>query len=106
MGTTNVTKHSIKRAKERIGLNKKKAARQIDLAFNRGRRAADFKRTRDIAYLEKKSYVPGTEAVTYNGYCYIFDKENQVCITVFSLPRWFDKKWKASRKEMKLACQY
>ena len=37
------TIHSVERAKERIGLNEKKAAKQIALALERGKAAQDVR---------------------------------------------------------------
>lgn len=106
MKETKASIHSIERSKERIGLNAKRAERQIELAYKRGKRAADYSRSKDREYLERKSRNNHTEAVAYNGYCYIFDLNNKVCITVFPLPNKFDKKTnKSSRRERRISAQ-
>lgn len=106
MKETKASMHSIERSKERVGLNRKRAGRQIELAYQRGKRATDYSRSKDREFLERKSCKDHTEAVAYNGYCYIFDTNNKVCITVFPLPSKFDKKInKASRKERRCSSQ-
>lgn len=88
---THVTYHSLERLKKRVGMNKKRAERQVELAYTRGKRACDCKRSRDRAYLQRKNKV-GQFAVAYNGCCWIFSEETKVCITVYELPKSFDKK--------------
>ena len=46
------TRHSIQRARERLGLHEKRAQRVIELAYARGKRIEDF-RGGDCRYLIK-----------------------------------------------------
>ena len=84
-----VTEHSLKRAKQRIGINKKYAERQIRLARERGKRADQFK-SLEKKYLSRTVYEE-CEPIVYDGYCYLFSNEGN-CITIYPLPNWFGKK--------------
>ena len=84
-----VTLHSLERAKERMGMNKKVAVKQIKHALERGKTAKGFS-SWEKAYLEKEAY-GGCVAIAYNGYCYIFNNDND-CVTMYSLPVWFGKR--------------
>lgn len=87
------TDHSLKRAKERTGMNRKRAGRQVELAFERGLRSSDCSYSIDRKFLEHKSdRKKGVEAVAFNGVCYILDSINGRCITLFPLPNGFGKK--------------
>ena len=85
------SRHSLNRAKERAGLNEKRAKRMMDLARTRGIRSEECRWSVDRSYLESKAN-EGTEALAYNGYCFILEKETMNCITLFPLPKDFGKK--------------
>ena len=85
------SRHSIERAKERAGLNEKKAVKMIELARKRGIDSTGCKWSLDRNYLEKRSD-GSTIALAYNGCCYIFDRTSMKCITMYVLPKWFGKK--------------
>lgn len=90
------TIHSIERAKERIGLNEKKAAKQIALAWERGKGAKEF-RSMERSFLEGECKY-GSTAIAYNNFCYIFNADG-VCVTLYPLPVWFGKKKQFNGKE-------
>ena len=83
--------HSLDRAKERAGLNKKRALKMIELARVRGIESKDCTWSLDRTFLEKRSSEE-TVAIAYNGYCFIFDRMTMNCITMYLLPRSFGKK--------------
>lgn len=85
------TYHCISRAKERGGLNKKRAKRIIDNAKTRGITSDKCRWSKDRMYLEERTK-DNCIAVAYNGYCFILDKDTKNCITMYSLPRYFGKK--------------
>lgn len=84
-----MTLHAWERIDERINLRGSAAIKFVDCALERGRRAKDFK-NRERAYLQEKEY-NGVFTVCYSGYCLIFD-EYETCITVYLLPKWFERK--------------
>lgn len=90
------TLHCIKRAKERMGINRKSAHRQIKLAFERGKCAEDFV-SWERSYLENQG-CENCVAVAYNNYCYIIDSQGN-CVTLYPLPAWFGKKKRYDGKE-------
>lgn len=83
--------HSYIRAKQRAGLNRKKAERMIDLARKRGIESNECSWSLDKKFLDRKSDVY-TRAVAYNGFCFIFDRNSYECVTIFPLPKYFGKK--------------
>lgn len=85
------SEHSLKRAKERASLNRKRALRMIDCARTRGVRSEDCKWSIDRKFLDSRSSSE-VEAVAYNGYCFILDRTTMNCITLFPLPKDFGKK--------------
>ena len=85
------SRHSIDRAKERMGVNEKRAIRMFDLARHRGIRSSECKWSVDRRFLEVKSDET-VEAIAFNGYCFIVDRMTMNCITMFSLPKDFGKK--------------
>ena len=85
------THHSINRAKERAGLNKKKAEKMIELARERGIGYEECKWSLDRNFLISRT-TDTTVAIAYNGYCFIFDRETCNCITMYLLPKSFGKK--------------
>ena len=104
---TMATFHSLERAKQRAGLNERRAYKMIDLTLTRGKTAASFK-SRERDYLENATQADRV-AVAYNNYCYIFS-ENGYCLTMFPLPGWFGKKKHFAGKErirnMKVYARY
>lgn len=82
--------HSLKRAKERFGFNRKYAASVIENGIQRGRAACSFRPGAEKEWLECRSQ-RGFEALAYNGLCIIVSPEGN-CVTVYELPRWFGKK--------------
>ena len=82
--------HSLKRAKERLGFNRKKAASIIEKAIKRGRVACTFRPGAEREWLEKRSQ-NGCQALVYNGLCIIVSPTGN-CVTVYELPQWFGKK--------------
>ena len=84
-----ITLHSLERAKERMGLNKKAALKQIKHALERGKTYEQFS-SWEKNFLSKEAY-GDCIAIAYNGFCYIFNNEND-CITMYQLPVWFGKK--------------
>ena len=84
------TKHCEERADERRQLNKKGINRQIQLAYERGKRLEDFHTSAEREYLMRKES-NSVKAIVYNGFCYILG-EDDVFVTMFLLPEWFGKK--------------
>lgn len=85
------SQHSIVRAKERAGLNEKRARKMMELARQRGIRSEECRWNVDREFLESKCN-EDVEAVAYNGYCFILERMTLHCITVFALPKDFGKK--------------
>lgn len=95
MNTT--TYHSIQRAMERCDMpNEGAAGKNIRRAAQYGKRAEDYA-SWEHNYLSSEGK-GGCEAVAYNGFCYIFGDDN-VCVTVYQLPKWFGKKKHYDGKE-------
>ena len=96
------SQNSIDRVKERAGLNKKRARKMMDLARARGIRSHECHWNVDRNFMESKCN-DEVEAVAYNGYCFILERQTMHCITVFALPKNFGKKKtyydKTSRRE-------
>lgn len=90
------THHSIDRAKERINLNEKKALRNITIALERGNSSEHYNSTMEKTYLENRN-IDGI-ALAYNNVCYIFNYQGE-CITVYPLPKWWEKKKMYNGKE-------
>ena len=99
------SQHSIERAKERAGFNEKRARKMMSLARNRGIRSQDCRWSVDRKFLESKCNEE-VEAVAFNGYCYILERQTMHCITVFALPKDFGKKktYYDSRNRRKMQC--
>ena len=90
------TIHSLERAKERIGCNKKNAEKQIERALVRGKKADDFT-SWEKSFLQGESSET-TTAIAYNNYCYIVSSDG-MCVTLYPLPVWFGKKKHFDGKE-------
>ncbi len=90
------TNHFIDRAKERAGINEKKAERMISLALERGKTSEDFT-SWEREYLKREEH-DNCIAIAYAGFCYIFTYQRD-CLTVYQLPTWFGKKKHYNGKE-------
>ena len=91
------SKHSLERAKERQKLKNQRAAeRNMDRALRNGKRAEDCS-SWERNFLLHESH-DDCVAVAYNGFCYIFN-EQDVCVTLYPLPPWFEKKKRFVGKE-------
>ena len=93
---TMATFHSLERAKQRAGLNERRACKMIDLALTRGKTAAFFS-SWERDYLENTA-AENTTALAYNNYCYIVSDTGR-CLTMYPLPKWFGKKKHFAGKE-------
>ena len=91
-----ITRHSLEMAHERLGLNEKKARRNIELAYTRGKRTDAF-RGSDLRYLMARCE-EGCVPVVYQDAIYIFNPEG-VCVTVYQAPRWFGSRRSYDGKE-------
>lgn len=85
------SKHSIERAKERGGLNRKKALKLMELAKKRGITCSDCTWSIDRNFLECRTN-DKCIAIAYNGYCFVMDRDTMNCITMYPLPKYFGKK--------------
>lgn len=86
---TAVTKHSVEKVKERLGINRKYAEKRITDALLRGKTAESFS-SWERSFLEQEGK-DGCHAVAYNGFCYIVSPYN-TCVTLYPLPSWFGHK--------------
>lgn len=83
--------HSLRRAKERAGLNKKRALKMMELAKTRGITCEECTWSLDKSFLRSKTNDEAI-AVAFNGYCFILERNTMNCITMFPLPKRFGKK--------------
>ena len=100
MSTTTVslaTFHSIERAKKRMGINEKKANRVITNAIEKGKRVEDLA-SWEKNYMQNEAKGDDVTAIAFNGYCYIVNDDG-FCVTMYKLPKWFDKKKHYNGKE-------
>ena len=81
--------HSIDRAKERTGVNERKAHKMIKRALERGKKAEDYS-SWERDYLQGECRENST-AIAYNNFCFIVN-EKGICVTLYPLPAWFGKK--------------
>ncbi len=88
---TKIATHYFDRAKERIGINRKRAERITDLAKKRGITYEQCNRAAERRYLQRRSK-GHTMAIAYNSCCFIMDKKTSECVTIYKLPRWFGKR--------------
>lgn len=94
------SEHSLNRAKERGGWNRKKALKMMELARKRGITSEECTWSLDRKFLDSRTD-EDTIAVAYNGYCFIMERETMNCITMYKLPKHFGKKktfYKATSK--------
>lgn len=87
--TSVITRHSVKRAKQRMGLNTKSVAPNAEKALEYGITHGET-RGQLRKYLDKLYYCNGTanNIRVYHRFVYIFC--DQVLVTVFALPREFN----------------
>ena len=83
--------HSVNRAKERAGMNYKKAQKMMNRARERGIGSESCRWSLDRQFLESRTN-DTAKAIEYNGFCFIFDRETNTCITMYGLPPYFGKK--------------
>ena len=94
------THHSRMRANQRLAVkNTREFRRRVELAYTRGKRVEDLKRSLDRKYLASKT-TEIREAVAFDGACYIFDRETALCVTVFQLPHAFGRKFCKCRRRL------
>lgn len=89
--TVLATRHYLDRAKERAGLNEKKAEKILQTVIIRGTTANECKWSSDRKFMMNRES-DNARAYAYNGMCYILNENLDVCITVVELPRDFGKK--------------
>ena len=89
MDDVNVTKHSVKRTKDRVGLSKKLTKKNAQKAFEYGITHADtkagLKRYLDKLYLSSNG--SGNNVRIYHRYVYVF--HDSTLITILPLPTKF-----------------
>ena len=89
------TLHALQRTNERTGFNLKTSERFISNAIQRGKGAENFI-DRERHYLLQAAE-DSKKALVYNSYCFIISADN-ICITMFPVPKWFGKKMQYSCK--------
>lgn len=100
------SKHSLVRAKERLGLNPSMAEHFIRNAISRGKRIDDYRPGKEREWLEQRN-TEGFIILVYNNYCFIVKEESQLCITLYSLPQWFGKrKFYSEKGKIRNYCKY
>jgi len=92
------TRHSIERAKERIGMNPKTAEHFMRNALERGRDKTMFTCEQKRQWLISREKAEGTRALVYNDTCVIVSGDGAV-ITLFAVPGWFRNSSRYSGKE-------
>ena len=92
------TWHSIKRAKERIGMNPRAAEHFMRNALERGRDKTMFTCEQKRQWLAAKERAFGDKALIYNDMCVIVSGEDRV-ITMYRVPEWFRRSNRYSGKE-------
>lgn len=92
-----MTIHSVERVCERQNIKSKaKAMRKIQKALERGSGAECFQ-SWERKYMEEKKK-GNCSPIAYDQYCYIVS-EDGICVTVFSLPKYFGKRKHFDGKE-------
>ena len=84
------TVHSVMRAKQRFGYNRKTAEHLIRNAIERGKTAEDFRTGKEREWIEQ-CCSEGIGAAIYNGFCFILTDEKK-CVTLYRVPYWFGKR--------------
>lgn len=92
------TMHSIERAKERIGANRKTAEHIMRNALERGKDKTMFSCEQKRQWLTAKENSCGCKALVYNNTCFIVSQDNRV-ITLYALPAWFTRNQRYAGKE-------
>ena len=100
------SKHSVERAKERLGLNPSMAEHFIRNALTRGKRIEDYRPGKEREWLEQRNS-DGFTVLVYNDYCFIVRDEIELCVTLYSLPQWFGKReWYSNKGRIRNYCKY
>jgi hypothetical protein len=88
-----LTQHSEKRIRERVGVNKSSADRQLQLAMERGVHHADMKgnlrKWVDSKVFSRKEFRP--YPIVYNNHLYLTNKTKQQVVTVLPVPQNIQK---------------
>lgn len=88
MADVNITKHSVKRTKDRVGLSKKltekNAQKALEYGITHAEAKAGLKRFMDKLYLTNNN---GNNMRIYHRYVYVF--RNNTLITILPLPTKF-----------------
>ena len=92
------TMHSIERAKERIGVNRKTAEHIMRNAIERGKDKTMFSSVQKQQWLIAKENACGCKALVYNDTCFIVSQDN-IVITLYQLPNWFSQSNRYAGKE-------
>jgi hypothetical protein len=88
-----MTKHAMKRMKQRVGLKGEQAVNETKKALTFGMGIGDFRDKKQRKYLKKLQSKNTEDKIikVYNNYVYLFSKD-RICITVMELPEYFVKK--------------
>ena len=98
------TYHALQRTNERTGLNIKSSQRFIANAIERGKQSTDFT-AKEREYLQRRESNKERRTVVYNSYCLIVSADD-ICITIFQLPKWFGKKQYDGKQKIRNARKY
>lgn len=85
-----ITKHGVKRAKQRLGLPKKAVERQALRALEKGKSPKDYSGNFKV-YLDAIAIRHKTRPIVYANYIYAFGPDNQL-ITVLPIDKKYWKK--------------
>ena len=92
------TMHSIERAKERIGANRKTAEHIMRNAIERGKDKTMFSNEQKRQWLIARDSACGCKALVYNNTCFIVSQDD-IVITLYQLPNWFNQSRRYNGKE-------
>lgn len=102
-----MTKHCLERIRKRVNLSNSAACKFVSRAVLYGNTAEEFS-SAERSYLQNLS-CNGSYALVYSDFCFIFS-EDEVCITVYHVPKWFGKRskyiGKTRIKNPKKYCNY
>ena len=96
-GYDKITEHSVERAMERLGLERKAAERFLLNGIERGKTYESYS-GKERRFLETHAKGDCLSSIAYNGYCFVVS-DDLVCLTVYPLPEWFGKKVFYDHKE-------
>lgn len=85
-----ITRHYLKRAYERFGLDEIEAEKLVRKALLRGKIQSQMP-PRERKYMKSKETAEGCKPVFYQEKIFIFSGDDN-CITVYPSPEWFGKK--------------